>query len=190
MAGVDEVGRGCLAGPVVVAAVILPIGIELAGVRDSKLLSAKRRDSAFDSIRNAALAWAAFCVSAAEVDRLNVLWASLGGMTSVLGRLRIQPDLALIDGHMLPRDLKTPALALVKGDQRSQSIAAASIIAKVARDRLMRSWSKRYPEYGFERHVGYPTPEHKAALEQFGATPLHRQSFAPVAAVLRRAARN
>jgi ribonuclease HII len=180
LAGVDEVGRGCLAGPVVVAAAILPAGCDLPGVRDSKKLSPARREQAFELIRTAALSWAAVCVSPEEIDRRNILQASLVGMSRALGRLRLKPELALIDGHLLPPSLPCPGRVCVRGDDRSMSIAAASVLAKVARDRLMRAWDRRFPGYGWQRNVGYPTPEHLVALGQLGPTQMHRQSFAPV----------
>jgi ribonuclease HII len=180
LAGVDEVGRGCLAGPVVVAAVILPPGCHLPGVRDSKKLSAARREGEFDIIRAAALCWAAVCVSVEEIDRHNILRASLLGMTRALRRLRVPPQGALIDGHLLPPALPCPGRAFVRGDDRSQSVAAASILAKVARDRLMRAWDRRFPGYGWAHNVGYPTAEHLRALGELGPTAMHRQSFAPV----------
>jgi ribonuclease HII len=185
LAGVDEVGRGCLAGPVVVAAVVLPAGRELPGVRDSKRLSLAARERAYALIRCEALAVSALAVHQEEVDRLNILAASLDGMRRVVDRLqrrsRRPVDHVLVDGHQIPPGLTRPATCVVKGDDRSQSIAAASIVAKVLRDRLMKSWARRYPVYGFERHVGYPTAEHREALMQHGPCPLHRQSFGPVA---------
>ena len=185
LAGVDEVGRGCLAGPVVVAAVVLPVGRELPGVRDSKRLSLAARERAYTLIRREALAVSALAVHPDEVDRLNILAASLDGMRRVVDRLERRSgrrvDHVLVDGHQLPPGLAPPATCVVKGDDRSQSIAAASIVAKVLRDRLMKSWARRYPVYGFERHVGYPTAEHREALMEHGPCPLHRSSFAPVA---------
>lgn len=180
LVGLDEVGRGALAGPVVVAGVVLPPGVEL-DVRDSKQMTEAAREAAFVRIRETALAWAALAVSVPEVDRRNVLGASLWGMEQVLARLRLAPDFALVDGHMLPAALGVPARCVVKGDDRSQSIAAASVMAKVARDRLMRAWHRRHPEYGFDHNVGYPTPDHLRALRRHGVTTLHRHSFAPVA---------
>lgn len=185
LVGLDEVGRGCLAGPVVVAAVALPPGISLPAVRDSKTLSLAQREHAYLLIRDAALIWAALAISPREVDELNVLRASLEGMRRLLVRIRDTGrgpvDLALVDGHLLPPNMDCAALALVKGDGRSQSIAAASIVAKVLRDRVMRSWARRFPHYGFERNVGYPTPEHRQGLRTYGPCWLHRRSFAPVA---------
>ena len=184
MAGVDEVGRGCLAGPVVVAAVVLRPGAELPGVRDSKQLSKIARERAFLLIQAEATAISALAVHSEEVDRLNVLGASLAGMERVVYRLerrhRARVDHVLVDGHQLPAGLTGRSTALVKGDDRSQSIAASSIVAKVLRDRVMRVWARHYPAYGFERHVGYPTPEHRRALEEHGPCELHRESFAPV----------
>jgi ribonuclease HII len=182
LAGVDEVGRGCLAGPVVVAAVILPRGMVLAGVRDSKEIPARAREAAYVLVRERAVAWSAWTVSPAEVDRRNVLMASLWGMERAVQRLRQPADFVLVDGHQVPWGLRGRARAVVKGDGRSQSIAAASIVAKVLRDRIMRAWDRHYPGYGFADHVGYPTAEHLQALRALGATPIHRRSFRPVAA--------
>lgn len=181
LAGVDEVGRGCLAGPVVVAAVILPRDLPLSGVRDSKQLSAKAREAAFELVRESAIAWSAWAVSPAEIDRRNVLAASLWGMERVVRRLRPAPDFVLVDGNELPWELRGRARAVVKGDSRSQCIAAASIVAKVLRDRVMRVWDRHYPGYGFSEHVGYPTSQHVEALRKLGACPIHRRSFRPVA---------
>lgn len=186
LAGVDEVGRGCLAGPVVVAVVALPIGAEIEGVDDSKRLSAPARQRAFDRIIASCVGWSATAVSAAEVDERNVLAASLLGMERAVRRLKLPVDLILVDGNRLPKDLPTTALALVKGDGKSLCVAAASIVAKVLRDRIMRSWDRRYPGYGFDRNVGYPTPEHQRALLAKGPCPLHRCSFAPVRVALAR----
>jgi ribonuclease HII len=183
LAGVDEVGRGCLAGPVVVAAVILPAGLRLPGVDDSKRLTRRQRETAFGVIRAAAVCWAAVAVAASEVDARNVLGATLSGMRRAVARLRVPPDLVLVDGPYLPEGLPAPGIAIVRGDGRSQAIAAASILAKVARDRLMRAWHRRYPVYGFASNVGYPTPHHLQALARAGACPLHRRSFAPVRSV-------
>jgi ribonuclease HII len=180
LAGVDEVGRGCLAGPVVVAAVVLPLGCDLGGVDDSKRMTARARERAFLRIRAAAVDWTAVCVSAAEVDHHNVLAASLLGMERAVARLRAPVDLVLVDGNRVPTGLRYGGLALVGGDGRSLSIAAASVVAKVLRDTVMKSWNRRYPGYGFDRNVGYPTLEHRRALARFGPCPLHRRSFAPV----------
>lgn len=187
LAGVDEVGRGCLAGPVVVAAVLVPAGLRLEGVRDSKALSAAARERLFARLRTSPITWAAVCVDAATVDELNVLGASLWGMQRAVDRLesRVGRPIGhvLVDGDRLPRTLEGRATAIVKGDARSQCVGAASVVAKVARDRLMRAWARRLPGYGFERNVGYPTADHLEALRRLGPTRLHRRSFAPVAKV-------
>lgn len=180
LVGVDEVGRGCLAGPVVVAAVALVPGTEIPGVDDSKRMSAAARERAYPRILEAAVEWTAVCVSQAEVDRRNVLAASLWGMQRAVHRLSLSPELVLVDGNRLPEGLEHPALAVVGGDGRSLCIGAASVVAKVLRDRLMRSWHRHYPGYSFDRNVGYPTPEHRAALQRLGPCALHRRSFAPV----------
>ncbi len=184
LAGVDEVGRGCLAGPVVVSAVVLPFGLDIPGVDDSKRLSATARERAFVRILQGCTQWSAAVVSAAEVDQYNVLMASLLGMERAIRRLDPAPDLILIDGNRLPPNVPPSAISLVKGDGRSLCVAAASIVAKVLRDRIMRSWHRRYPAYGFDRHVGYPTAQHRQALLAQGPCPLHRRSFAPVRATL------
>jgi ribonuclease HII len=151
-------------------------------VRDSKRLSRRERERLSETIRDRALAWSLLFLSCREVDRLNVLQASLKGMRIVLRRVGAQA--ALVDGHLLPQGLAMPARALVRGDDRSQCIAAASILAKVSRDRYMRRMDLRFPGYGFARHVGYPTPEHLSALRALGPCALHRRSFAPVRAML------
>ncbi len=158
---------------------------DLPGVGDSKRLSRGARERLFPRILESA-DWAAICVSAEEVDRRNVLAASLWGMERAVSRLRHPPDLVLVDGNRLPPGLVSRGMAVVKGDGRSQSIAAASIVAKVLRDGIMRRWDRHYPGYGFARNVGYPTREHQEALRRLGPCPLHRHSFAPVAAVLSR----
>lgn len=182
IAGADEVGRGCLAGPVVVAAVRFDSDLHVEGVRDSKKISASRREKLFAEIRARATAWSVLFVSAREVDRRNVLQASLWGMREALSR--VGAEAALVDGHLIPKGLEMPAAALVGGDDRSHCIGAASIVAKVCRDRFMRVMDRRYPGYGFATNVGYPTAEHLRALRQRGPCPLHRTSFAPVAQTL------
>ncbi len=182
VAGVDEVGRGPLAGPVVAAAAILKPNFCLPGVNDSKKLSAKRRVEYAAQIREQALDYCIGMASVAEVDRLNILQASLLAMTRSIQGLRQTPSCVMVDGNRLPR-LKQPALALVKGDSRIVAISAASILAKVARDDIMVALSARFPEYGFERHMGYGTAQHLRALDRFGACAAHRLSFAPVRAV-------
>jgi ribonuclease HII len=183
--GVDEAGRGSLAGPVLVAAAVVPDGVRISGIRDSKLLSRAARESAFRRIREGGVHWSALAVAAADVDRRNVLAASLWGMERVSHRLACRlgsPPLVLIDGNRVPEDLPGPGQALVGGDDRSLAIAVASVIAKVLRDRVMAKWDRHFPGYGFARHVGYPTPEHLRALRRLGPCALHRRSFAPVAA--------
>lgn len=180
IAGVDEAGRGPLAGPVLVAAVILDPQRNIEGLDDSKVLAAARRERLADLIRANALAWAVCAVEVAEIDRINILAATLAGMSRALASLSIAPTLALIDGNRLPRDLPCPGRAIVRGDASEPAISAASILAKVERDRLMIELGDRYPGYGFARHKGYPTPAHVQALKRLGPCPEHRRSFAPV----------
>ena len=179
VAGVDEAGRGPLAGPVVVAAVILDPEDPLTGLDDSKKLSAARREALAPLIRERSLAWAVVEVAPAEIDRLNILQATLLGMRQAVERLATPPALALIDGNRVP-DLPCPGRALVGGDGLEPAIAAASILAKVTRDGIMDALHARYPRYGFDRHKGYPTPEHLEMLARYGPCPEHRRSFAPV----------
>jgi ribonuclease HII len=177
VAGVDEAGRGPLAGPVVVAAVILPLEWRPAArIDDSKRLSAAQRELAYAAIRGAALAWRAVAVGPEEIDRVNILRATLAGMARAVERIQPPPDFVLVDGN------KAPALAcgcrtVVGGDGLSLSIAAASIVAKVARDRIMRVYAQRYPQWGFAQHKGYPTAAHREALARMGPSPIHRRSF-------------
>ena len=180
VAGVDEAGRGPLAGPVVVAAVILRAGHALDGLDDSKRLSEARREALYPQILEAALAWRVEFVDTAEIDALNILQATLTGMCRALRALSPAAQLARIDGNQLPRDLPCPAEALVGGDGLEPAIMAASILAKVSRDRLMRELHLEYPQYGFDRHKGYPSREHLAALQAHGPCPQHRRSFRPV----------
>ncbi len=188
IAGVDEAGRGPLAGPVVVAAVILDPKRPIAGLDDSKRLSSKRREALEPLIFERALACAVIEVDTAMIDNINILQATLHGMRLALEALRHGPDLALIDGNRLPRDLRCPARAIVGGDGSVDAISAASILAKVHRDRLMKAYDTIHPGYGFAAHMGYPTPMHLAALRELGPCAIHRRSFAPVAASLRAAA--
>ncbi|MFV5214746.1 ribonuclease HII [Azonexus caeni] len=178
--GVDEAGRGPLAGPVVAAAVILDPARPILGLNDSKKLSERRRAALAVEIREKALAWAVAEASVEEIDRLNILHASLLAMQRAVAGLAVAPERALIDGNRCPR-LPMPAEAVVKGDGKIASIAAASILAKTVRDAGMLVLHEQYPHYGFDRHMGYPTPAHFAALEAHGASPVHRRSFAPVA---------
>ncbi|MDR3563831.1 MAG: ribonuclease HII [Negativicutes bacterium] len=179
IAGVDEAGRGPLAGPVVVAAVILPVECRIPGLNDSKKLSAKQRTTLYTSICSQAIAVQCTMIDAAQIDRVNIYQATLQGMYAVLAALRPSPDAALIDAMPL-RNLTIPHLSLIHGDALSASIAAASIIAKVERDRFMEELDTQYPEYGFSQHKGYGTPAHLAALHQHGPCPIHRRSFSPV----------
>lgn len=184
VAGVDEAGRGPLAGPVAVAAVILDPTRPVAGLGDSKALSQTRRETLAPLIQAQALAWHVEWVWPVEIDRLNILHATMAGMSRALRALSPAPVHALLDGNRLPRDLPCPAEALVKGDAREPAIMAASILAKVARDHYMRELEHRHPGYGFALHKGYPTPEHLEALRRLGPCDQHRRSFAPVRALL------
>lgn len=179
IAGVDEVGRGPLAGPVTAAAVVLDPDRVPAGLDDSKKLSASARERLFDEIAAVAEVSVAHA-SVVEIDELNILYASHLAMERAVSGLARRPDHALIDGNMVPKALICPATALVKGDGRSLSIAAASIVAKVTRDRIMVDLAQQYPGYGWEKNAGYPTPSHKEALTALGVTPHHRRSFKPV----------
>ncbi len=179
--GVDEVGRGPLAGPVVAAAVMLDPVQPIAGLADSKTLSPQRREQLAAQIRTQALAWALGRSEVAEIDQHNILQASLLAMQRAVSALTVAPAQVLVDGNRLP-DLPYPARAIVGGDQHEACIAAASIIAKVARDSEMVALAQIWPGYGFAQHKGYPTRQHLAALDRLGVTPLHRRSFRPVAA--------
>ncbi|MBF0270576.1 MAG: ribonuclease HII [Magnetococcales bacterium] len=201
--GVDEVGRGPLCGPVVAAAVILPPGdslpASLIGLDDSKRLSPSQRASLASSIQRDALATGIALADPDEIDRINIRQATLLAMSRAITALRatrqasspsaprtewIRPDFILIDGRDLPDALPCPAKAVIKGDQLSASIAAASILAKTHRDALMAQWAIRHPGYGWERNAGYPTAEHLRAMETLGVTPIHRKSYAPVARLI------
>jgi ribonuclease HII len=183
VAGLDEAGRGCLCGPVVAAAVRLDPAHIPAGLNDSKALTALQRRRLYDRI----LAQADVAVgeaSPAEIDSINILRASHLAMLRALAGLAAPADFALVDGHLLPRGLTIPAQAVVKGDGKVYSVAAASIVAKVTRDRIMVDLAQQYPGYGWERNAGYPTADHLSALEKLGVTPLHRRSFRPVHNIL------
>jgi ribonuclease HII len=184
VAGVDEAGRGPLAGPVVVAAVILDPARPIDGLDDSKRLDERRREALFPRIRQRALAWTVVEVQADEIDRLNILQATLLGMRRAVERLPVRPALVLIDGNRLP-ELPCAARAIVGGDGLEPAISAASILAKVTRDRLMLEWHERYPQYGFDRHKGYPTRAHLESLVRHGPCAIHRRSFAPVREAMR-----
>jgi ribonuclease HII len=183
VAGVDEAGRGPLAGPVVAAAVILDDLHPIAGLRDSKQLSARRRDQLYDEIRAKALCCCIAEASVEEIDQLNILHATMLAMRRAVEGLRLPPAKVLVDGNRLPV-LKVPGEAIVKGDAKVPAISAASILAKVHRDRLCEEMHARWPDYGFATHKGYPTAEHLAALRVHGATPVHRRSFGPVRVAL------
>src|SRR5690349_13363152 len=178
VAGVDEVGRGSLFGPVVAAAVILDPGFRIRGLRDSKLLLPERREGLAVRIREHAIAWAIAAVDAARIDQINIYHASRLAMRDAVIRLAPAADHLLIDALRI--DCDVPQFPIIHGDALSASIAAASILAKVERDRMMREWDPVFPAYGLASHKGYSTPKHVAALREFGPTPLHRQSFAPV----------
>ena len=179
LAGIDEAGRGPLAGPVVAAAVILDARDPIAGLADSKRLCHARRLRLSAEIKARALAWAVAEAGVEEIDRLNILNASLLAMQRAVESLAIAPELALVDGLQTPA-VRCPAQAVVRGDSRIPAISAASIIAKVERDRQMTALEDRYPGYGFAAHKGYPTRRHLAALARLGVTAIHRRSFAPV----------
>lgn len=183
LAGVDEVGRGPLAGDVVAAAVILDPARPIAGLRDSKKLSHGRREVLAEVIREQALAWSVARATVAEIDELNILHASLLAMKRAVESLAVQPGYVLVDGNRLPR-WRYAAEPVVKGDDRVPAIAAASILAKVQRDEELLALDAQYPGYGFASHKGYPTAAHLAALRELGVTPVHRRSFAPVRALL------
>lgn len=184
IAGVDEAGRGPLAGPVSVAAVILDPRRPIEGLDDSKKLSESRREALYPLIVERALAWRIEFVEADEIDRLNILQATLTGMQRALAGLSPAATFARIDGNRLPKTLPCPAEALVGGDAIEPAIMAASILAKVARDRRMCELHARWPQYGFDRHKGYPSPTHLEALKAHGPCPEHRRSYAPVRAAL------
>ncbi|APQ13838.1 ribonuclease HII [Pseudomonas oryzihabitans] len=179
VAGVDEVGRGPLCGAVVTAAVILDPGKPILGLNDSKKLSLLRREALFEEIQEKALAWCVARAEVAEIDRLNILHATMLAMQRAVEGLAVQPRLALIDGNRCPK-LAVPSSPVVKGDSQVPAIAAASILAKVTRDREMQALDALYPGYGLAGHKGYPTAEHLEALKRLGPTPIHRRSFAPV----------
>ncbi len=176
IAGIDEAGRGALAGPVIAAAVILPTHRRIEGLRDSKQLSPKQRAHLFDEIRDVAVSMGVGSVDHQAIDRLNILEAALLAMRKAVEKLTPSPDYILVDGLHLP-EVGIVGEAIPKGDSKSYSIAAASIIAKVTRDRLMIELDPIYPNYGFSRHKGYPTSQHRQAIAQFGASEIHRRTF-------------
>lgn len=176
IAGVDEAGRGPLAGPVMAAAVIFPPKIRIIGLKDSKQLSGKKREQFAEEIKQKALAWAIGRAEVEEIDRLNILQATLLAMQRAVKALSMVPTVVWIDGLQAPL-LKIPTRTLIRGDQLMPVISAASILAKVHRDAEMRYWHSIYPEYGFEQHKGYPTEQHAVAIRMFGKSPIHRMSF-------------
>ena len=176
IAGIDEAGRGALAGPVIAAAVILPMHCSIKGLRDSKQLSPKQRARLFDEIHNVAVSVGIGSVDHQAIDRLNILEAALLAMREAVEKLTPSPDYLLVDGLNLP-EINIVGKAIPKGDSKSYSIAAASIIAKVTRDRLMIELDPIYPNYGFSQHKGYPTSQHRQAIAQFGASDIHRRTF-------------
>jgi ribonuclease HII len=178
IAGADEVGRGSLFGAVVAAAVILSPGAPIRGLNDSKQIEPERRELLAERIRERAVAWAVAAVDAATIDRINIYEASRLAMKTAVRQLSPAADFVLVDA--VPLDLPLPQQPLIQGDERCHAIAAASIVAKVYRDQMMREWDKFYPEYGLANHKGYHAPEHMAAIRKYGPTPLHRLSFEPV----------
>lgn len=178
-AGIDEVGRGCLAGPVVAAAVILPPECHISGLHDSKKLSPKRREELAFAIKEQAIAYAISEVAPKEIDEINILQATFRAMNKAISALSTQPEYLLIDGNKFKPQTNIPFETIVGGDDKVASIAAASILAKTYRDRLMIKYAEEYPGYGWEHNMGYGTPEHLHGIRKLGITPLHRRSFAP-----------
>lgn len=175
--GIDEAGRGPLAGPVVVAAVIMPKDSMIEGVNDSKKVSEKKREKLYELIIEEAISYSVGIVDQNEIDRINILNATKAGLTEAVRTLKVKPELILVDALTNVDTCGVPYQSIIKGDAKSYSIAAASIIAKVTRDRIMREWDKVYPQYGFEKHKGYGTAAHISAIKENGLCPLHRLSF-------------
>ena len=175
--GVDEAGRGPLAGPVCAAAVILPVDTEIEGLNDSKKISEKKREALYDVIKEKAVAYAIAFGSLEEIEEFNILEATFIAMNRAIDSLEIKPDFALIDGNRVPKGIKIPCETVVKGDAKSSSIAAASILAKVTRDRLLLQYDEEYPQYNFKKHKGYGTKEHTDLILEYGPCPIHRLSF-------------
>lgn len=186
LAGADESGRGPLAGEVVAAAVILDPNRPIAGLADSKKLSKKKREALFVEIQEKAVAYGVASATIEEIDEINILHASMLAMSRAVALLSVAPEHVLIDGNRIPPNLPCPAEAVVKGDARHAAISAASILAKVTRDRDIVQAAKIYPQYGFEKHKGYPTALHLKAIQVHGITPIHRRSFGPVKKILER----
>ncbi len=183
LCGVDEAGRGPLAGAVFAGCVILDPAQPIDGLTDSKKLSARQREALASTIKAQALAWSVASASVEEVDRLNILWASMLAMKRAVETLSLAPTRVMVDGNRCP-ELPYPAQAIVKGDELVPEISAASILAKVSRDAHMLQLHRQYPDYGFDRHKGYPTRDHIRALQTHGASPVHRRSFGPVRVVI------
>lgn len=175
--GIDEAGRGPLAGPVVVAAVIMPKDSMIEGVNDSKKVSEKKRETLYEQIINEAIAYGVGIIDQKEIDEINILNATKKGLTTAIKELKVKPQRILVDALTGIDTLGIPYTSIIKGDAKAYSIAAASIIAKVTRDRIMREWDEIYPEYGFEKHKGYGTKMHIDAIKEYGLCPLHRLSF-------------
>jgi len=176
IAGIDEAGRGPLAGPVAAGAVILPKDLKIPYLNDSKKLTPKRRDELYLEIADRALAWSVALVDREEIDRINILQATFEAMRSAVRQLKIKPDILLIDAVTIP-DTGIREVPIIRGDAKSVSIAAASVMAKVTRDRIMMKYDEMYPQYGFAKHKGYGTAEHIAALKKYGPCPIHRRTF-------------
>ena len=183
VSGVDEVGRGCIFGSVVAAAVVLPLSsiprLQKLGIKDSKKLSPKQREELIEPIKETVLGWQIAEATSTEIDEINILQASLLAMKRCLIKLQPTPELCLVDGKFPVKDLQLKQKTVVKGDQLSTAIASASILAKVWRDAQIIKLAEKYPEYDLKNNKGYPTPKHKAAIEKYGITPYHRKSFAP-----------
>ena len=175
--GIDEAGRGPLAGPVVIAAVIMPRNSMIEGVNDSKKVSEKKREKLYEEITSSSITWAVGIIDQNEIDDINILNATKKGLTQALTELEQRPDIILVDALTKIDTLGIPYESIIKGDAKSYSIAAASIVAKVTRDRIMRQWDEIYPQYGFEKHKGYGTAMHINAIKEYGPCPLHRKSF-------------
>lgn len=184
--GVDEVGRGPLAGPVVAAALIMPIDFEIEGLTDSKKLSLRRREAIFEEIAQSGVTCAIGIIDNETIDKINILKASLMAMRKAVMDLKRSPDFVLVDGAFTVPKITQPQLAVIKGDLYCRSISAASVVAKVTRDRIMDRYESLYPSFKFSKHKGYPTPEHLAELEEHGPCDIHRKSFKPVAEILDR----
>lgn len=181
--GVDEVGRGSIAGPIVACAVILPKGIEIQGIDDSKRLSPSKREALYEVIKKASISWGIGIIDPEDIDRMNILTATHKAILIAISHLNPSPDLLLVDGYPIP-NCPIPQIAIKRGDRLSQSIAAASIVAKVTRDRLMKGYDEVYPGYGFSHNKGYPTTSHLEAILRYGICEIHRRSFRPIRSLI------